>query len=159
MKACRRVEVPLHTLPTSALFESEWSAWRPGRIIPCEIAPTAPLGLWTPKVGLDAFGNTQLYCFFRESNLRRQSCYLITLLKLLRWLASSGCRILSSWCWLFGLVGEMNFRGTVSKRRRFDEILCGRSSGPAGYGIWGPDGSWEHHDYGILGCDTVWLGS
>jgi hypothetical protein len=54
MKAYGGVDVEIHVLFTSALVQGKWSASRPGRFIPGEIAGTHWIGGWVGlRAGLD----------------------------------------------------------------------------------------------------------
>jgi hypothetical protein len=55
MKACEEVDVEIHIFLASALAGGEWSASRPGRYTPGEIAPgTHWIGDWVDsRAGLD----------------------------------------------------------------------------------------------------------
>jgi hypothetical protein len=135
MKACRRVEMPLHTLPTSALFESEWSAWRPGRIMPVQIVPTAPPELlnfqgrsgrvWEHDTLLLLPGVEPPSSVLLPHHFAKRAA-LVNFVRLLYIIVV----ILTLWA---GRRNELSWNS--EQRRRFGKILCGRSGAPPGYGI------------------------
>lgn len=151
MKACRRVEVLLHSLSTSALFESEWSVWRPGRIITGEMPPPPstsraaelPGSVWTRLQTLNCIvlPGVESPSSVLLPNHFAKGAALVSFVRLPYIIVVI----------VFGLVGEMNFPGTVCS----DTNFCGRTGACAEYGIWGPDGGRKHDDYGSLGCDAV----